>query len=193
MPQGWGGLFVSPSRHATSVVTFASPIGYDDTRIIAACEDVMSDSVPPYDQRLWVWLASTYELQTKTYGYDFRAMSVKDLAKYITWNVFAAHQELAEASVEFSWAPWATDEPFVNRTRVVDELIDVLHFVGNIMVSLGVTDEELAVRYAAKQDKNRRRVASGSYSKRKGGLGDGSDSEGEPPLGGIEQFQDEDR
>jgi hypothetical protein len=128
-------------------------------------------------EREWLWLESTHDLQTTTYGYDFSEMGIEDLAKYVTWNVFAAHQELAEAAVEFSWAPWATDEPFVNRERLRDELIDVLHFVGNILVALEVSDEELAAAYAAKQDLNRRRAASRAYSKRKGGLGDGSDSE----------------
>jgi hypothetical protein len=94
---------------------------------------------------------------------------------FLDWNVTAAIQELAEVREEFSWKPWATDEPFVNRDRVRDEVVDVMHFLGNILVAIGVTDEELAEAYQAKQEKNRLRKESGSYSARKGGIAEGSD------------------
>lgn len=125
--------------------------------------------------RPWRWLESTHELQTQTYGYDFESMSTGDLASYVTWNVFATYQELAEISVEHSWKPWAVDDPFVNRRRILDEVVDCLHFLGNILVGLRVDDAELESAYRAKQGQNRRRSASGTYSARKGGVGDGSD------------------
>lgn len=138
------------------------------------------------DEPTWQWLLSTRNLQIGTYGYDLDWLAeglrlgvpsvTKELAAYITWNLFAAHQELAETAVEFSWKPWAIDEPFVNRERIVNELIDVNHFVGNILTAMGVTDEEYAAAYQAKQQKNRERAASGSYSAIKGGLGEGSDA-----------------
>jgi hypothetical protein len=129
-----------------------------------------------YDDN-WKWLQSTKELQETYYGYTFPFPSAYELAPYIEWNIFAAYQELAEAAVEFSWKPWAKDEPFVNRERVRDELIDAMHFIGNILVGMGVTDEELARAYQDKQALNRRRASSGSYSAKKGGLGEGSDNE----------------
>ena len=125
----------------------------------------------------WRWLDSTYKLQTKTYGYDFRAMSVEDLARYIMWNHLAAYQELGEVGVEYQWKPWATDAPFVNRERLIDEIVDVGCFLANILVALEVNDEEYQAHYAAKQELNRRRAASGVYSARKGTLGEGSDAE----------------
>lgn len=127
----------------------------------------------------WQWLKSTLELQTKTYGYDFDRLSENEAkqADYIFWNVFAAQQELAESAVEFSWKPWAKDDPFVNSERIIEEMVDVCHFVANILVALGVTDEEWALRYQQKQAKNRNRVASGNYSAKKGSLGEGSEVE----------------
>lgn len=125
----------------------------------------------------WRWLESTKELQEETYGYKFSPDSEPQwVAAYLEWNVFAAYQELAELAVEFSWKPWAVDPPFVNRDRVRDEVIDVLHFAGNILTAIGVTDEELAEHYQAKQSLNRRRHYSGAYSAKKGGLGEGSDN-----------------
>lgn len=133
----------------------------------------------------WKWLESTFELQTNTYDYPLKWFSdglklgasavIKQLAAYIDWNQTAAVQELAELREEFSWKPWAVDAPFVNRERVIDEIVDVHHFTGNILVGLGVTDEEFEAAYQRKQQKNRDRVASGSYSAKKGGLAAGSD------------------
>lgn len=134
----------------------------------------------------WKWLESTYKLQRETYEYPLdilargaipgaSAQLVGPLAAYIFWNLFAAQQELAEAAVEFSWKPWAVDFPFVNRERMLDEIVDANHFLGNILVGMGVTDEEYERAYRQKQDKNRARQASGTYSAKKGGLGEGSD------------------
>jgi dimeric dUTPase (all-alpha-NTP-PPase superfamily) len=97
------------------------------------------------------------------------------MAEYLNWNCTAAVQELAEVREEFSWKPWAKDEPFVNRERVRDEIIDALHFLGNMLTVMGVTDEELAEAYQRKQEINRQRAASGTYSAKKGGLSEGSD------------------
>lgn len=135
----------------------------------------------------WKWLESTKELQEGTYSYDFQLMRTthqsaveeghqgSHLTKFIDWNQVAAVQELAEVREEFSWKPWAVDHPFVHRDRVRDEIIDVMHFLGNILVAIDVTDEELEEAYRQKQEINRRRHASGTYSAQKGGLAEGSD------------------
>jgi hypothetical protein len=129
----------------------------------------------------WEWLASTKKLQEETYGYDLARLSSlidpEATAKYIDWNTTAAVQELAEVREEFSWKPWATDAAFVNRERIIEESVDALHFIGNILVGLGVDDAELAALYQAKQEKNRRRQASGTYSARKGRISEGSNNE----------------
>jgi hypothetical protein len=128
---------------------------------------------------MWRWLESTDKLQRETYGYgsqyQLALLEPKIMADYLDWNQTAAVQELAEVREEFSWKPWATDTSFVNRDRVRDEIIDVLHFLGNMLTVMGVTDDELAEEYQKKQEINRRRAASGTYSAKKGGLAEGSD------------------
>jgi len=128
----------------------------------------------------WKWLESTDRLQRETYGYgtEYAVSQVEPgvMASYLSWNQTAAVQELAEVREEFSWKPWAKDRPFVNRERVRDEIIDVLHFLGNMLTVMGVTDQELAEAYQLKQAVNRQRAASGTYSAKKGGLSQGSDS-----------------
>lgn len=134
----------------------------------------------------WRWLDSTSELQHDVFGYDLVRLAqgaspeqdkfyTGDLTKYLDWNVTAAQQELAELREEFSWKPWAKDEPFVNRDRIIAEAVDVLHFLGNILVGLGATDYELEEEYKKKQRINVQRATSGTYSAKKGGLSQGSD------------------
>jgi hypothetical protein len=62
---------------------------------------------------------------------------------------------------EFSWKPWSRGLPFVNRRRVIEEVVDVLHFLANVLVALGVTDDELEDEYRAKQEVNRQRQRDG--------------------------------
>lgn len=125
----------------------------------------------------WRWLESTRELQEETYGYHYPSMYHDPalLSKHLDWNQTAAVQELAELREEFSWKPWATDAPFVNKERVMQEAIDVLHFIGNILVAIGINDEMLAEYYQQKQAINRARAESGTYSARKGHISEGSD------------------
>lgn len=108
----------------------------------------------------WSWLASTRELQERTYGFSF-PLEGEDLANYLTWNHTAAVLELGEAMQEVQWKPWATPRGPINRDAFIKELVDALHFIGNALVAVDCTDEELETAYQAKQDVNRRRQATG--------------------------------
>lgn len=127
----------------------------------------------------WKWLESTDQLQRETYGYGNMYVVAKEnpevLCEYLDWNQTAAVQELAELREEFSWKPWAMDQPFVNRDRILKEAVDVAHFLGNILTAIGVTDEQWEAAYQEKQEINRQRAASGTYSAIKGGISQGSD------------------
>lgn len=135
----------------------------------------------------WRWLESTKKLQEQVYLYNMQWLmeahvrssgnghASSALTRYLDWNATAAVQELAEAREEFSWKPWARDPAFINRDRIRDEIIDVMHFLGNMLVAIDVTDEELEEAYRRKQEINRARAESGNYSARKGGLAEGSD------------------
>lgn len=130
----------------------------------------------------WRWLESTESLQREAFGVDVsqlagKTVEVDALKYYLTWNALAAMVEIAEMTVEFAWKPWAVDEMFVNAERVTDEAVDVNHFLANILRAAGVDDDQYEARYQAKQDKNRHRMATGTYSARKGALGEGSEAE----------------
>jgi hypothetical protein len=130
----------------------------------------MKDSVKSMHGR-WQWLESTRQLQTETYGYDLDGLreaaedgDSQPLAAYIDWNQIAIVEEASELRKGFSWKPWATDAPFVRRQYIIEEAVDLLHFIGNILVGLGVTDAELRREYQAKQQINRERQRSSIYS-----------------------------
>jgi dimeric dUTPase (all-alpha-NTP-PPase superfamily) len=123
--------------------------------------------VPPPEEP-WRWLASTEALQREAYGADPDATrgSVQAQAESLKWNALAAFVELGEATREFSWKHWASDGPFVNRDRLLGELVDIAHFMGNMLIAVGVTDDEWAAAYQAKQAVNRARQHDG-YTARK--------------------------
>jgi hypothetical protein len=71
--------------------------------------------------------------------------------------------EVAEASHELSWKSWAT-RPYLNREAYIGEIVDVLHFAGNILVMVDCTDTELEEAYYEKMERNRNRMKSGVYT-----------------------------
>lgn len=117
------------------------------------------------------WLSSTKELQEQAFGVDYSALwdSPDALADYMLYNLYALTDEVAEVGREIGWKPWAKDRGFVRQDAVIDEVVDVMHFLSNILCAAGVTGEQLAKAYRSKQDENRRRMASGTYTQRKDG------------------------
>ena len=111
----------------------------------------------------WRWLDSTKELQEKSFGFELPLPAGIELADYVTWNHSALVQEASEMLAEFGWKPWAKGRGWVNRELALKEAVDVGHFLANILVAIGVTDEEWTAAYQAKQQVNRDRMASNSY------------------------------
>ncbi len=102
------------------------------------------------------WLNKTKTLQEEYYGKKFEDFDHNELVQWVRINVLAADDELHEALGEISWKPWAKAE-FFNREAYLGELVDVLHFVGNLLVGAGVTDAELNAAYLDKMERNRER------------------------------------
>lgn len=120
------------------------------------------------EEPTWDWLRSTYRLQSEHFGVPLaedgsgiREGDGETLANYVTWNATALNVELGEALTEVGWKPWSEPRGWVNRDKFVGELVDVGHFLANLLVAVGVTDEEWASRYQQKQQVNRERQARG--------------------------------
>jgi hypothetical protein len=108
------------------------------------------------------WLQETRKLQMESFGTDPSALEGLDRDYYLTWNNLAARDELSEALSEHSWKPWSSKTGELNRREYIKEQIDVLHFVANMLLAAGCTDEELDALYQEKMDTNRARQA-GNY------------------------------
>lgn len=118
------------------------------------------------------WLEKTRELQILSYGQDPAALTGKELQFYVIWNSLAAVKEISEATDETRWKPWAVladGEEIIDKDAFLKEIVDVQHFLGNLLVAAGVSDAEYDAAYEAKMEVNRRRMAQkGGYQSRKG-------------------------
>lgn len=109
----------------------------------------------------WNWLASTRVLQEEAFGRDFTNQDPDEFADAIVMNHSALVVELGEFMNEVGWKDWSTPRGWVNRDAAIGELVDVGHFLANLLIRLDVTDEEWELRYRAKQEVNRNRQRSG--------------------------------
>lgn len=106
------------------------------------------------------------ELQVGSYGEDPAELEDGELAHFIFWNVVALDHELHEALDEVTgWKPWSSKSTVIeNRESYVKELVDAYHFLGNLLLVAGVTDDELDQKYNDKAAINERRQTEG-YSR----------------------------
>lgn len=100
------------------------------------------------------------ELQTKSYGVDPSTLEGEDRRRYIVDMSIALADELHEALNETGWKPWATSRHF-NRGAYLDELIDVLHFLVNLMLVANTNATEITGRYLEKNARNAARQQAG--------------------------------
>lgn len=105
-------------------------------------------------------LGKQFQLQTETYGNDLPNYTEAERALFIGEMVLALTDELHELLAEVGWKPWATSN-HVNRDAAVGELVDAWHFFMNLMLVLGVDEEEFTAKYFAKHTKNQERQAAG--------------------------------
>ena len=113
------------------------------------------------------WLRRTRELQKDVYFINYEEMegdkpqNIRSLVEYMRWNMLAIDDELAEMRQAISWKPWQHDAPYADREEVIKEAVDVLHFVANIIVAAGGTDEMLDNFYLEKMERNKQRQLDG--------------------------------
>lgn len=83
------------------------------------------------------------------------------LIDFMQWNDKALLHEMVEMETETGWKPWAKGR-FVNLEAARGEWIDMLHFILNGALILGLTDaEEIRDRYLRKHEKNTKRQEDG--------------------------------
>lgn len=115
----------------------------------------------------WCWLRSTLDLQGDAFGHTFPKTG-ENLGEWVRTNVTALIAEVGEALQEIGWKPWSTGQGYVNREAYLGELVDVGHFLANLLVAVGITDDEWESAYQRKQQVNRdRQATAGGYDARK--------------------------
>lgn len=100
------------------------------------------------------------QLQSSSFGADPCTMQGDQRAQYIRDMTLALIDELSEALNETGWKPWASSR-HVNRDAYIAELVDAVHFLANLFLVVGATEEEIVSAYLAKAEKNRLRQLNG--------------------------------
>lgn len=120
--------------------------------------------------------------QESVYGYDFKNLSLGEIKDFWLWNTRAIEDEISEAydalggvsnNGETSignavWKPWKSNHKKAYSMKISDlsegdlkelkmELVDIQHFLFNMMISVGMTAEELYNYYCSKNKENIRR------------------------------------
>ena len=117
-------------------------------------------SVAPEQPLFGSWVEKTKYGQEEFDGQQFEDIRHEQLVEWVRINILAAEDELHEALGEISWKPWASSQYF-NREAYLGEIVDVLHFVGNLLAGAGISDRELNAAYLAKMERNRQRQRDG--------------------------------
>lgn len=119
------------------------------------------------------WLIAQFQLETQSFGHNPPQLGEAggaERADFFRWNAYAVEDELHEAGQEIAWKPWASTDHF-NREAYLKELVDLLFFVGNLVLLAGAVGdhatyiEELADElwelYQAKVEINAARMRDG--------------------------------
>ena len=95
------------------------------------------------DNPFQAWLELQLELQVEAFHADprFLSDSPEDRAQFVLWNAFAATDEIHEAMQEIGWKPWASSR-HLNSEEFLGELVDALHFIGNMILAAAVNQHE---------------------------------------------------
>lgn len=97
------------------------------------------------------WLHAAARLQHDKYHQDLADLEGEAYAEQVALNVTGVQEELGEYLKETRWKPWKRPgrEPATAHRRR-EELVDVLHFVANLCVLEGLTDQTLSDLYLEK-------------------------------------------
>lgn len=105
------------------------------------------------------------KLQAQSYGRVPQRMLPGERIQYIKDMALALQFEVAEALGEVKWKPWTSGQSFVNVDAYVGELVDVWHFLMNLLLAAGYEPIEAAdvlyAGYLAKRQVNERRQHDG--------------------------------
>lgn len=142
-------------------------------------------SVKDYSQEISDTLGFIYNKQVelqKRLGFDFKDLSLKEIADFWMMNKHAMSDELNEMFDALGgindgigsavWKHWKQDNVKASNMKISDlsnsdrlelfyEWIDGLHFYLNFAISIGMTSKDIVNLYAAKNQANHERQNNG--------------------------------
>ena len=126
------------------------------------------------------------DIQETVYGYDFeklRSLPLNQFREFFDWNYHSVQDELRETFDALGgikdgigngvWKPWKksyheraphmtfNDLSESDKKELQMELIDIQHFLFNMMLAAGLTPQDLMNMYFAKNKENRERQKRG--------------------------------
>ena len=108
------------------------------------------------------WIETHARLQEAFHPASERVPGTEGWRRYVEYNFTAAVLELAEVAGELEIRPWKVPTGVVkHKMALATEVVDVMHFLANILNAAGVTDAEFEMLYRFKVQENERRLASG--------------------------------
>lgn len=103
------------------------------------------------------WLQDQKHLQKTSFNVDIDSMTEEERCLYMKDMTLAAFAELGELLECFKWKPWSTSPHQIDRERCISEIVDVLHFCGNLLLAAGCDDDHLHTKYVKKMLANTER------------------------------------
>jgi len=110
------------------------------------------------------WLNETARLQKSAFGIDFDELrsDPEALADYFHLNITGAFTEVAEVAELIRWKPWTNKRGIrPNPVHIAMEVVDVMHFLANILVAADAPASLLEYEYRRKIEENEKRQAEG--------------------------------
>lgn len=88
----------------------------------------------------------------------------ENVSQYIREVALCLEDEIHEALAHVHWKPWKTSRGFKDRKKYRTELADVLHFVLDLYLAVGLTGSDIYKDYLAKHQENLKRCNSPEYT-----------------------------
>jgi hypothetical protein len=120
----------------------------------------------PDDMTLSQWLNMMRGLQEVAFGAHYDDFEDDYRGDSMLMNLYALVCEVVEMGDEMGWKPWSSPRGFINREPALIELVDQMHFQGNLAAHGKYTGEEVGRALKAKALKNLQRQLDG-YDTRK--------------------------
>ena len=132
------------------------PVGnkevYLDSRALAEIKQLIKDHKDKFDMFMQMFRMQK-RLQEKI-------GSRMDTQMQLNLQFIGAITELCEVLEQTAWKPWKKSAK-TNQQKAVEELVDVFHFIINLMLCLNVTPQQLFELYQKKHEENIRRQNEG--------------------------------